>query len=40
VAEALAGELQTMAQWLGSGRVRVGNRGDLAGELRAAVEHR
>ena len=40
VAEALAGELQTMASWLGLGIVTVGGRGDLAGELRAAVERR
>jgi uncharacterized protein YcaQ len=37
VAEALAGELETMAQWLVLGRVRVGTRGDLAGALRKAV---
>ncbi|HEX4431716.1 MAG TPA: crosslink repair DNA glycosylase YcaQ family protein [Frankiaceae bacterium] len=40
VAEALAGELQTMAGWLGLAGVTVGKRGDLAGALRAAVEHR
>jgi uncharacterized protein len=40
VAEALAGELETMAQWLGFGRVTVGDRGNLVGEIRAAVEHR
>ena len=33
VAGALAGELQTMARWLGLGRVVVGERGDLAGVL-------
>jgi uncharacterized protein YcaQ len=33
VAGALAGELQTMAGWLGLGRVIVGERGDLAGAL-------
>jgi uncharacterized protein YcaQ len=33
VAAALAGELQTMAEWLGLGRVVVGQRGDLAGAL-------
>lgn len=33
VAGALAGELQTMAGWLGLGRVVVGDRGDLAGAL-------
>jgi hypothetical protein len=37
VAEALAGELQTMAGWLGLTGVTVANRGNLAGELRAAV---
>jgi uncharacterized protein len=36
VAEALAGELQTMAGWLGLAGVAVGDRGNLAGELRAA----
>jgi uncharacterized protein YcaQ len=36
VAEALAGELQTMAGWLGLTGVTVANRGNLAGELRAA----
>ncbi|WP_428340387.1 winged helix-turn-helix domain-containing protein [Mycobacterium sp.] len=35
VAEALARELDTMAQWLGLARVTVGRRGDLAGALRA-----
>src|SRR5580692_5390205 len=34
VAEALAGELQTMAGWLGLAGVAVGDRGNLAGELR------
>jgi len=38
VAEALAGELETMAGWLGLGGVKVSGRGDLAGELRKAVE--
>ncbi|MGB3482634.1 MAG: crosslink repair DNA glycosylase YcaQ family protein [Mycobacterium sp.] len=38
VAAALAGELITMAAWLGLGEVSVGDRGDLAGELRRAVE--
>ena len=33
VADTLVGELQTMAGWLGLGRVIVGDRGDLAGEL-------
>ena len=33
VAGALAGELQTIAGWLGLGRVIVGERGDLAGAL-------
>ncbi len=36
VAEALAGELRTMAQWLGLARVTVGKRGNLAGALRSA----
>ncbi len=35
VAAALAGELTTMAGWLGLGGVRVGDRGDLAGPLSA-----
>ncbi len=37
VASALAGELSTMASWLGLGEVSVGDRGDLAGLLRAAL---
>ncbi len=37
VAAALVGELETMAGWLGLGGVTVGSRGDLAGELRAAM---
>jgi uncharacterized protein YcaQ len=37
VAEALAGELQTMAAWLGLAGVTVGGRGNLAGALRKAV---
>ena len=37
VAEALAGELQEMAGWLGLSGVTVGKRGDLAGALRKAV---
>ncbi|WIM88379.1 crosslink repair DNA glycosylase YcaQ family protein [Candidatus Mycobacterium wuenschmannii] len=36
VAEALAGELRTMAGWLGLSDVTVGRRGDLAGALRSA----
>jgi uncharacterized protein YcaQ len=40
VAPALAGELHTMAGWLGLNTVTVGKRGDLAGELRAAVSAR
>jgi uncharacterized protein len=36
VAAALAGELESMASWLGLGRFSVGKRGDLAAELRAA----
>jgi uncharacterized protein YcaQ len=34
VAEALASELQTMAAWLGLGKVTVGERGDLVGAVR------
>ncbi|WP_375485692.1 winged helix-turn-helix domain-containing protein [uncultured Mycobacterium sp.] len=37
VATALAGELRMMASWLGLGGVTVGDRGDLANELRAAL---
>jgi uncharacterized protein YcaQ len=37
VAEALAGELQTMAGWLGLAGVTVGKRGNLAGVLRARL---
>ncbi|MET0451040.1 MAG: crosslink repair DNA glycosylase YcaQ family protein [Mycobacterium sp.] len=37
VAEALAGELRTMATWLGLGDVTVGNRGDLATALKRAL---
>jgi uncharacterized protein YcaQ len=40
VAEALAAELASMASWLGLAEVTVGERGDLAGELRAAVGRR
>ncbi|MEE8336436.1 MAG: crosslink repair DNA glycosylase YcaQ family protein [Dehalococcoidia bacterium] len=40
VAAALASELATMASWLGLAGVRVGRRGDLAGELRRAVGER
>jgi uncharacterized protein len=36
VAEALTGELQTMAGWLGLAGVTVGKRGNLAGVLRSA----
>ena len=39
VAEALAAELTLMAGWLGLERVVVGDRGDLASPLRAAVAH-
>ncbi len=35
--EALAGELRSMASWLGLGDVTVGTRGDLVGELRRAL---
>ena len=37
VAPRLAGELRTMASWLGLGDVTVGNRGDLVGELRKVL---
>jgi uncharacterized protein len=37
VATALAVELQSMASWLGLTDVTVGERGDLAGALRAAL---
>lgn len=37
VAAALAGQLTTMASWLGLGDVTVGERGDLAGELSSAL---
>ncbi len=37
VAGALAAELTTMARWLGLGGVSAGERGDLAGPLRAAL---
>jgi len=37
VAAAMAGELQTMAGWLGLGTVAVGERGDLARALRRAL---
>jgi uncharacterized protein YcaQ len=37
VAAELATELETMAGWLGLGRIEVGRRGDLAGPLRAAA---
>ena len=37
VAVALAGELRAMASWLGLDDVIVGERGDLVGELRAAL---
>jgi uncharacterized protein YcaQ len=40
VAGALAGELYAMAGWLGLPDVTVGDRGDLASELRAAVSRR
>jgi uncharacterized protein YcaQ len=38
VAAALAGELASMASWLGLAGVAVSGRGDLAGELRAAAK--
>ncbi|TPG37000.1 winged helix-turn-helix domain-containing protein [Mycolicibacterium hodleri] len=37
VAAALAGELRSMASWLGLSDVIVGERGDLVGELQAAL---
>jgi uncharacterized protein YcaQ len=37
VAAALAGELRSMASWLGLSDVRVGDRGDLVGRLRRAL---
>jgi uncharacterized protein YcaQ len=40
VASALAGELESMAGWLGLAGVAVGKRGDLAGELGKAVARR
>lgn len=38
VADTLAGELASMASWLGLGGVSVADRGDLAAELRRAVK--
>ncbi|MCV7028844.1 winged helix-turn-helix domain-containing protein [Mycobacterium sherrisii] len=38
VADTLAGELASMASWLGLGGVSVAGRGDLAAELRGAVQ--
>lgn len=38
VAAALAGELESMASWLGLGGVSVSGRGDLAADLRAAAK--
>jgi uncharacterized protein YcaQ len=38
VAGALAGELESMASWLGLGGVAVSGRGDLAAELRTAAK--
>ena len=40
VVQALAGELKTVASWLGLAGVTVGERGDLAGPLRKAVARR
>jgi uncharacterized protein YcaQ len=37
VAAAMAGELQTMAGWLGLGAVAMGEHGDLAAALRRAL---
>jgi uncharacterized protein YcaQ len=39
VVHALAGELSTMASWLGLAAVEVGTRGDLAAPLAAVVPH-
>jgi uncharacterized protein YcaQ len=38
VAAALAGELESMASWLGLGGFSVSSRGDMAGELRAVAK--
>jgi len=38
VAAALAGELESMASWLGLGGFSVSGRGDLAGELGTAAK--
>lgn len=38
VAQALSGELETMARWLGLGGVSVSRRGDLAADLRTAAK--
>ena len=38
LAEALAGELWSMADWLGLGRIVVADRGDLAAALRRSVD--
>jgi uncharacterized protein YcaQ len=40
VAAALAAEIATMARWLGLARAEAGERGDLAGPLRAALAGR
>lgn len=40
VVEAMAGELTTMARWLGLERVIVGTRGELAGPLKAELRSR
>jgi uncharacterized protein YcaQ len=40
VAAPVVGELETMAGWLGLGGVTVGERGDLAGELRSVIARR
>src|SRR5271166_4365850 len=40
VAARLTAELATMASWLGLGGVTVGDRGDLAGELRTRLQSR
>jgi hypothetical protein len=38
VAATLAGELESMASWLGLGGFSVAGRGDLAGQLRTAAK--
>ena len=40
VAEALAGELALLAEWLGLDRIRVAERGALAAPLKLATNNR